>query len=168
MPHSPNSKNIRTDTIIINSFILGTSASFNEMVKISPSYGRPSIIEDSINHRWEISGVIELSGECKGLITVRVPSVLAEKVLEKRGASFDNPVERELLVTKFVKRLINKTTIQTAPKLAQYDLSLKKPYTVYGKNHKINWSGNSPIISVPFRTALGTFELQSNILVTND
>ena len=160
---SQNNNSFNIDARIINSFLTGTLGSFKEMVRIEPSVGRPVITSDSTNHRWEVSGAIEITGEFEGMIALRLPSVLAEKILEKRGTPILNQAERQNLIRKFVDRLIQKVSEKAAAELSGYDISIIPPYTVYGKNHKINWPADNPIIGVTLRTSMGSFELATSI-----
>ena len=158
-----NDNGIHIDAGIVNSFLTSTSSSFTEMVRTEYSYGQPSLVEDSATHRWEISGIIDVSGECEGKIALRLPSVLAEKSLERIGTPINNPAGRQNIMKKFVNSLVSRIIINAAADLSRYDINLVKPYTVYGKNHRIEWSGRSPIIGIPIRTAIGTLELEAGI-----
>lgn len=156
------------DAQIVNPFLNGTLRVFREMLFFEPDYGKPFLVKDSSAHRWEISGIIGMVGDGEGIVALRIPSVLAEKLLDKTGVIVENEAERPKILNGFVSELVNMISSRATADLGKYDLRLTPPFTVQGKNHRISWPAKKPIIGVPFRTVYGSFEVEVSISCRNN
>lgn len=112
------------------------------------------------NHRWEISGVIGLTGNVEGLVVIRLSRILAKKILEKSGLEVSrDPDEVSKLINEMVGELVNIIAGNGLSGLNDPDVDITVPFCVQGKNHSIAWPMNNPIIVIPFSTTAGPFEV---------
>ena len=151
------------DANIINPFLNGTIAVFEQMLYMKPDYGKPFLVERGINHRWEITGIIGMVGDGEGIVALRLTNFLLEKLLDKTGLQIDSEEERPSIMNGLISELVNVISSKATAKLKDYEIRLTPPFTVQGKNHKISWPSQTPIIAVPFRTQYGPFEVELSI-----
>ena len=151
------------DAKIVNPFLSGTIKVFQEMLYMKPDYGKPFIVERQQTHRWEISGIIGMVGDGEGIVALRLTTFLLEKLLEKTGLQIDSEDERPQIMNGLISELVNVISSKATAELGDYQIRLTPPFTVQGKDHKISWPSQTPIIAVPFRTQYGTFEVELSI-----
>jgi len=128
------------------------------MFVLDATASQPYVLGREVGHRWEISGIIGITGDYQGVVSVRLSTVLANKLLEKTGVKTANEEERSDLLYGLIGELINiiaGTTISSIH--ASIDIS--PPLVVYGQNHTIAWPKTIPVIAIPFITSLGPFEV---------
>jgi chemotaxis protein CheX len=141
----------------INPFLESTIHLFTKTFSISPEVSKPYVLTDIGNHRWEISGVMVLTGTAIGVVAVRLTKFLTSKLLEKSGLEFSSDEERNNLITDMVSELVNVVAGNAATKLTDYNIKVSVPFVVQGVNHTISWPERSPIIAIPFLTSFGPF-----------
>ena len=145
--------------IIINPFLESTMNLFKRMFGLEPTPGTPHLIERFGNHRWEISGVISFLGTHTGVVVIRLPRLLADKLLVRTGMVFETERQREIMINEMVGEFTNIIAGNALGPLYQkgIDLDISPPLVVQGKNHRIHWPSSAPIIGMPFTTDLGPF-----------
>ena len=141
----------------INPFLQSTIRLFDLTFDINPQPGQPFLVAHSQKHRWEISGVMILTGSAIGIVAIRLSKYLSIKLLKKSGVSFDSEEEREELTTEMVGELVNIIAGNAASHLSNYNIKVSVPFVVQGENHSISWPQNVPIIGIPFTTTYGPF-----------
>jgi chemotaxis protein CheX len=156
------------DASIINPFLNSAMRLFHDMFFLTPTYGKPFLVEPGASHRWEISGVIGIVGSHEGIVVLRVTTVLATKLLEKSGLVFTDEAERLQTMNEMISEFVNIISGGALPELKDKDVELTPPFTVKGKNHTLSWPGKAPIIGVPFFTNYGPFEMQVSIVSRKD
>lgn len=148
------------DVSIVNPFLNAAIQLFKGMFGISPSHGKPFVVEPRETHRWEISGVIGITGESEGVIVFRITKVLANKLLEMSGVEIDDPEEKPQVLREMVGELANIISGKALPECSDRQIDITPPVVVQGKNHAISWQCKQAIIGVPFVTKYGPFEVQ--------
>jgi chemotaxis protein CheX len=143
----------------INPFLNSTINLFQQTFSMKPEVGQPYVLKNTLNHRWEISGVMVLTGNAIGVVAIRLPRVLTLKLLERSGLSWRDDNERDQLVNEMVSELVNVIAGNAATSLTEYSISVSVPFVVQGKNHSIAWPDKTPIIVIPFITPSGPFEV---------
>ena len=145
--------------IIINPFLEATINLFKRMFRVDPVPGTPHIVEGFGNHRWEVSGVISFLGSHTGVVVIRMPRLLADKLLERTGMTFETTKQREHMINEMVGEFTNIIAGNAVGPLYEMgiDLDISPPVVVQGKNHRIHWPNHAPIIRMPFTTDLGPF-----------
>ena len=145
--------------VIINPFLQTTIALFDKMFQLEAKPGTPHIVERFGNHRWEVSGVISFLGTNTGVIVIRLPHILADKLLRRTGMVFESQKDREHMINEMVGEFTNIIAGNALGPLAEngIDLDISPPLVVQGKNHRIHWPNHAPIIGMPFTTSVGPF-----------
>ena len=145
--------------VLVNPFLDATINLFKRMFNLEPVPGEPHIVQGFGNHRWEVSGVISFLGTHMGVVVIRLPRLLADKLLERTGMTFENEKQRERMVNEMVGEFTNIIASNAAGPLSEkgIDLDISPPIVVQGKNHRIHWPHHAPIIGMPFTTDLGPF-----------
>lgn len=147
------------DANIINPFLAATMNLFKEMFGIEATAGKPFIMDNFLSHKWEITGVLGLTGQAKGVVAIRLHSLFVNRLLEKSGVTFETEAEREELIDAMVGELVNIVSGNAIGQLIGYDLDISVPLTIQGANHRIAWPKIAPVMCVPFRTPSGDFEI---------
>ncbi|MBU0937083.1 MAG: chemotaxis protein CheX [Spirochaetes bacterium] len=144
---------------IINPFLSSSLDLFREMFDIEATAGQPYVLADQLSHRWEISGILGITGDCQGILAFRLPRVLADKLLEKSGVSSANEEERKDTVNGMVGELTNIISGNASSKFDNISIDISPPVVILGENHRIAWPKIAPVIAIPFTTTFGPFEV---------
>ena len=145
--------------VIVNPFLNATINLFDRMFHLVATPGEPHLVQGFGNHRWEISGVISFLGSHTGVVVIRLPRLLADKLLARTGMTFENEKQREHMINEMVGEFTNIIAGNAAGPLQAkgIDLDISPPIVVQGKNHRIHWPNHAPIIGMPFTTESGPF-----------
>jgi chemotaxis protein CheX len=147
------------DVSIINPFLSATVNLFENMFAIEAQAGAPFLLEVELNHRWELSGLLGVTGGYQGIVAVRFPKMLADKMLQKSGVETKTEEERLDTLNGMVGELTNIVAGNAATALADVRIEISPPVVILGKNHRIAWPRNMPVIGIPFSTPNGPFEV---------
>ena len=71
------------DANIINPFLTAAVDVYNDMFGIQPIPGTPFLLEEESKHRWDISGLLGITGDYTGIVCFRLHKILADKLLIK-------------------------------------------------------------------------------------
>ena len=146
------------DAIVINPFLEATVNLFQTMFRIEAASAAPYILGKEIAHRWEISGIIGITGDYHGVVAIRLSRILANKMLERTGLAVSSEEEREDTLYGMIGEMINIVAGNASNHIHQ-TIDISPPVVVYGPNHNIAWPRTIPVISIPFVTSLGPFEV---------
>ena len=116
-------------------------------------------MDNMLGHRWEISGLIAITGDTRGVVAIRLHHRLVDKLLEKSGVTVTEDDERSEIINGMVGELINIVSGNAISEIEGYQLDISVPVIVQGENHTIGWPKIAPVISIPFRTVAGDFEV---------
>ena len=144
---------------IINPFLNATSNMLKQMFGLEANSGAPYVMDTMGGHRWEISGLIAITGDSRGVVALRMHHVLVDKLLEKSGVKVANEAERSEVINGMVGELINIVSGNAIGEIQGYNLDISVPMIVQGTNHSISWPKIAPVICIPFRTSAGDFEV---------
>ncbi len=147
------------DAAIINPFLNASLDVFRTMFGITANPTAAYLVKDQINHRWEISGVLGLTGECQGIVAVRLPRILADKLLERTGVKTSSEEERADTVYGMVGEVTNIISGNASGKIVNRSIDISPPVVIIGENHQISWPKIAPVIAIPFTTQFGPFEV---------
>lgn len=147
----------------INPFLESTQNLFQNMLGEEPVIGEKALLKDLYNHPWDISGVIGVTGPAEGVIVLRLALSLVLSLMEQSGMSSDDETEQKQLITSMVGEMTNVIAGNALGKIQQYDLDISVPFVIQGKEHSISWPTNNPVISIPFTTTLGDFEVNVSL-----
>lgn len=149
--------------IHINPFLSSTLNLFESMSGNEPSVGQKTLLQNLHSHRWEISGIIGVTGPAEGVVALRLTFPLVSALLEKSGLTFKDELEQKEMITSMVGEMTNIIAGNALGEIQQYDLDISVPIVIQGKDHSISWPKNNPIISIPFRSPLGVFEVNVSL-----
>ena len=147
----------------INPFLDSTLNLFENMLGTRPETGEKTIHRNIVSHRWDISGVIGVTGAAIGVIAIRMTYAMVQKLLEKSGVPIDSESENLEMISSMVGEMANIIAGNALGRIKQYDLDISVPIVIQGKNHSVSWPENHPIICIPFRCVQGTFEVNVSL-----
>ena len=144
---------------VINAFLTEGMNAFSTMFGIEANPNKPGLLDPTaLGHQWEISGLLGLTGQYKGIVAFRLHKILANKMLEFSGIVCSED-ERNDVAIGLVSEFTNVISGHAVTALKDYFLDISPPYTIIGQNHVIAWPKNYPVISIPFTTPYGPFEV---------
>lgn len=146
------------DAKIINAFLTEGMNTFQSMFQIPTTPKEPRLLEINAGHPWEISGLLGITGTCKGVVAFRLHKNLAKKMLELSGLVC-KPDEYEETAIELVSEFTNIIAGHAVTAITDYYLDISPPFCVMGENHSIAWPKNFPVIAIPFVTPHGPFEV---------
>ncbi len=146
------------DASVINPFLGASIEMFQTMFQIEAVPGPPYIMGKEVAHRWEISGVIGVTGGYQGIVAIRLSRLLANKMLERSGITTSSEEEREQTLYGMIGELINIIAGNATNEIPQA-VDITPPIVVYGQNHSFAWPRAIPVIAIPFATTLGALEI---------
>jgi chemotaxis protein CheX len=140
----------------IESFIEVCTNVFRDLAGIELSSGVPFFTSSDTHEHWDISGVIGLSGDARGAVTVSFKKDLAILLTNKLTKTRHEDLDDE--VTDAVGELVNIIAGNVKRKLEnKYNLIISLPSIVRGAGHAIVWSKeHTRILCFPF-TAMETY-----------
>jgi len=147
------------DVKIINPFLTAALNLFENMFGLVATPGAPYVLGDENNHRWEISGILGITGDYQGLVGFRLPKLLADKMLEKSGVKTKTEAERQETVYEMIGEMTNIIAGNAASAINHSTIDISPPVVVMGENHHIAWPKSIPVVAIPFTTASGPFEV---------
>jgi len=152
----------------INPFLNATLNLFENMMGQQPKVGVKSLVTNLNSHRWDVSGVIGITGAAEGVIAIRMTLSLVERLLYKSGVECSDEAELQQVTTSMVGEMANVIAGNALSEVSQYKMDITVPIVIQGKNHGISWPAKNPIIAIPFISSQGAFEvnvsLKENIL----
>jgi chemotaxis protein CheX len=147
------------EVTIINPFLVSTMNLFTNMFGITVTAGTPYLLEGEIQHRWEISGILGLTGDYQGLVAFRIPRMLGDRMLEKSGVETKTEAERKDTVYGMVAEMTNIIAGNASSAIDHVSIDISPPLVIRGENHQITWPKGMPVIGIPFTSPNGPFEV---------
>lgn len=145
------------DVSYINPFISATMDCFKKMVFVEVTPMNPSLKSEP-SPTYDISGVIGLSGEAQGAISLSFSQDVAIKVISSMLSCQINEKSPELV--DGIGEIANIVAGNAKRGLSKYNLSISLPNVIMGKNHAIGNQSGCPTIIVPFSSKLGSFSME--------
>lgn len=146
------------DAKIINPFLSSSVTMFRTMFQLEVTPAAPYLLKKEIAHRWEISGIIGITGDYKGIVAIRLSRLLADKMLQRSAIVVTSDQEREETLYGMIGELINIVAGNASAHFTD-NLDISPPIVVYGQNHTIAWPRSIPVICIPFASSLGPLEI---------
>lgn len=147
------------DANIINPFITATVKVLETMASVEAKAGKPFLKKDSVA-RGDVSGIIGITGETNGTISVTFSS---ESILAIVSKMFGEEIkELNAEVADAVGELTNMISGQARRSMEEIGKVFQAaiPSVVTGKNHEITHITTGPIIAIPFKTDGGGFTIE--------
>lgn len=146
------------DVKVINAFLVAGMEAFQSMFCIDCQNNEPFLLDIKMGHQWEVSGLLGITGDCKGVVVFRLHKTLALKMLEFSGIEC-SPDETEDMACELVSEFTNIISGNAISAIKDKDLDISPPLTIAGPNHHISWPKTYPVIAIPFTTKYGPFEV---------
>ncbi|MDC7223239.1 MAG: chemotaxis protein CheX [Spirochaetales bacterium] len=147
----------------INPFLDSTIHLFESMLGQAPRVGQKTVLNNMQRHRWDISGVIGVTGAAEGVVALRLTQRLVEGLLEKSGVETSDEMEQREVISSMVGEMTNVISGNALGQIREFDLDITVPFVVQGKDHTISWPSNNPIIAIPFSSPVGHFEVDVSL-----
>jgi chemotaxis protein CheX len=145
------------DVAYVNPFIRAAVDTFKTMLGCELKIGKPELKNDAV-HSYDISGVIGLSGEAQGVISMSFPEDVAMKVV---SLLIQTPVtEVNADVTDGIGEIANIVAGNAKQYLVEFALTLSLPNVVVGKGHRIAVQRDVKTIVLPLTSEHGEFAME--------
>ncbi len=139
-------------------FIEAVEGAFEQMFQLQPQALTPYLVRKEEILDWDISGIIGIAGEARGLVVLSFPAALACELTGQLTGAPKLQLDDE--VTDTVGELVNIIAGNAKKRLEEFRLQISLPSIVLGHTHQVTWpSGPVPIVTVPFSTSSGPFSL---------
>lgn len=141
----------------INPFIASLGNAFITMLGCEVRRG-PISLKDDHSPRYDVSGIIGLSGKAIGTVVLSLSKVVALKAASTMLLSDMTEINDDVIDA--VGELTNMVAGGAKAELEHYDLMVSLPNVITGQNHDIRFPSDVPPICVPFDTDWGPLALE--------
>ncbi|HEX2959395.1 MAG TPA: chemotaxis protein CheX [Chitinispirillaceae bacterium] len=148
------------DVSFINPFVTATIECFTTMLAIKAEPLAP-ILKKEPYPTYDISGVIGLSGEAQGSISLSYPNEVAIKFVTKMLGTPVNEKSPDLIDA--IGEFANIIAGNAKKDLSKFNLSISLPNVIIGKAHILVGQSGAPTILVPFKSPLGMFAMEVSL-----
>jgi chemotaxis protein CheX len=147
------------DVQLVNPFIDATIHVLSSLAFTEAHVGRPYLKKDTVA-QGDVSGVVGLSGEVNGTISVTFSRTCILTIVSKMFGEEVPEINDE--VKDAVGEILNIVSGNGRQKLQGLGKTLKGgiPTVITGKNHVITHMTSKPIIAIPFNTDHGDFTFE--------
>ncbi|MDA3810367.1 MAG: chemotaxis protein CheX [Spirochaetaceae bacterium] len=147
----------------INPFLNSTMNLFENMLGTKPNVGRIGVVNNFNSHRWDVSGVIGINGAAEGVIAIRMTQKLVERLMKKSNMECDDPHELQEMSCSMVGEMANVIAGNALGEITQFNMNITVPIVIQGQNHSISWPHKTPVLSIPFTSSQGAFEVNVSL-----
>lgn len=149
--------------MINDNIIKRTKQLFLTIFQIEIEDGLPYTVDPDNDTGWDISGVIGVTGDLSGLITMRYHKKFAEFLLERSKLHDKKTDMSQSLMNDMIGEVANTITGNVMSESGVKELLLSVPVAIQGKNHIISWPKNTEITAIPFKIGSETFVVQKGL-----
>lgn len=148
------------DVSLINPFIIATDNCFSTMMQLKVKPEMP-LLKKYPYPMYDISGVIGLSGEAQGSISLSFSRQNA--VAYVKNMLGNPPALSEDEVIDGVGEIVNIIAGNAKVYLTKFNLSISLPNVIIGDNHTLAGQSGCPTIVVPFSCEAGNFTMEVSL-----
>lgn len=141
----------------IEPFVEATINVFRDFFGEAPVAQKPFLLKREEEQGFELSGIIGIGGDSKGVVVVSLPEALAAKLTGKLTGQAVTGVTDDVMDT--VGEIVNIVAGNAKKGLEQYRLLISLPSIVRGHSHQVAWPSGIPIVGIPFSLKDGQFFL---------
>ncbi len=145
------------DVSFINPFMRATLDTFKTMLNTDAKPGVPQLKKEKMP-TYDVSGIIGLSGDAKGSITISFPKIMALKVVSVMIGVKLKVIGPEL--TDGIGEIANIIAGNAKQHLNGLNLSISLPNVVVGKEHTLVTQKDVPTLVIPYTTEMGNFSIE--------
>ena len=151
------------DVKYINPFLTSIRNVFDTMLQIPFEIGKPFLKEDSSPPRYDISGIIGLSGTVTGCVVLNLSRELALQVASALTGEELTEVDDDC--TDAIGEIANMIAGSAKKDFPGEDNSISVPSIIIGK-HQVSYPKGLPIVSIPCDTSAGRLVLEVAMCVS--
>lgn len=144
----------------VNPFLASTKNTFETMVQLKVTPGALQLKKQPFP-TYDVSGIIGLSGDAVGSISISFPRVTALKVVSKFIGQEIKIVGAE--ITDAVGELANIIAGSAKRDLVGMNLAISLPSVIIGRSHRLSGPSDAQNIVVPFTSELGDFAVEISL-----
>lgn len=148
------------DVSYINPFITATIECFQTMLSIKTEPMAPKLKKEPYP-AYDISGVIGLSGEAQGSISLSFPNDVAIKFVGKMLGVQVSEKSPDLIDA--IGEFANIIAGNAKKDLSKFNLSISLPNVIIGKAHVLAGQSGASTIVVPFTSVFGIFAMEVSL-----
>jgi chemotaxis protein CheX len=135
-------------------FIEATKNVFSTMLKMKVTFGTP-VQQREPDPKYDVSGIIGLSGELSGVIVLTFPTETALKCVEAFAGMKVEPDSESF--ADALGELTNMVSGAAKARIKGFDLSISCPSVVMGQGHTVRQISDAECIYIPCETEVGDF-----------
>ena len=134
----------------IQPFIDVTNSTFKDFVGTEISAGQPYFQQKDIANKWDISGIIGLSGEARGAVVISMKTALAIRLTDMLTDTKHSAIDEE--VVDAIGEIVNIIAGNAKKGLEEdFRLVISLPSIIEGVGHQVKWPHDqAQIICIPF------------------
>ncbi|MFW5801494.1 MAG: chemotaxis protein CheX [Spirochaeta sp.] len=141
----------------IEPFVDATTHVFEDFFNEQPVPGKPFLFHREENHRWDLSALIGIGGDSRGVVAIMMTGTLAVNLTSILTGTKTTEVTDDVIDA--IGEIVNIVAGNAKKGLEQYVLTISLPSIISGPVHNIAWPSNIPIIGIPCETSHGEFIL---------
>lgn len=156
------------DKNCIMPFVEATETVFLDFFNEKPKLHNPYLIKRTETFDWDISGVIGIAGQTRGVVVISFSDSLACSLTSRLIGSETNKINDDVIDT--IGEVVNIIAGNAKKGFESYRLMISLPSIIKGNSHSIAWPGKDvPIIGIPFSINEGEFILAVGLenIITN-
>lgn len=143
----------------IEPFVDATVNVMKELFGLEAAPGRPFLIRRDECADWNVSGIIGIAGDSRGVVVISYGKDSAAALTARLLGTAADAVDINVDVLDAVGEVVNIVAGNAKKGLEQYRLTISLPSVVLGTCHQIKWPQGVPIVAIPFECDLGRFQL---------
>lgn len=149
--------------IIENVVIEKTGAVFSTLFDASVSAGPAYPLELPDIKHWDISGVVGVTGDCFGMMAIRLNYDLASTLMERSRIHLPGDPQGQRLMSDMIGEIINVISGNVLSELVADDFRLSIPVIIQGDMHEISWPKKTAVTAFPFEILSFNVEVQAGL-----
>ena len=146
------------DVKFVNPFLKAANDTFKTMMGIEPEMGKPIVKTGAVEHHYDVSGIIGLSGEAQGSISISFSKITALKVVSKMLGVELKIVNADL--TDGIGEIANIIAGYAKQYLTDCKVSVSLPKVVVGSGHELSAPAGVSTVVIPYDCELGEFAVE--------
>jgi chemotaxis protein CheX len=146
---------------VINPFVSATLDVFKTMLGCALTRG-PLSLKHEHTPMYEVSGLIGLSGQCRGMVVLSISRATAIAAAEGMLGARPDGLNRDVMDA--VGELANMIAGAAKTRLAQYRLTIGLPTVICGKVQAIAFPPEALPIVIPFDSEIGAVCVQVGLV----
>ncbi len=145
------------DVKIINPFVKATNETFETMLQLELKMGK-LVLKEKATKKYDVSGVIGMSGKAQGMIILSFTKLMALKVTSKLLQKKVKIIGDELCDA--IGEIANIVAGYAKKYLEEYELKISLPNVIIGTNHHVSIPSGIKSVIIPFNCSLGEFAME--------